>query len=332
MKQRGVSLLEMLVVMVLVGIMSMVAASRLQNETASSGNAWSERQTLNNRAIARGLLSYAGKVSTTASLPTAYTNAGTSVFSAPLNPTDVTLQQLIKKHDVNEEEINDDGTPSENVRVYQVVTGLTYNSPLNVQAGALATLTYQYGVVYSTTCRRADTTCNKSPLPGASVQITSANHGTWTTTAPDFSMAAVSTLDLQMDWLSITSQRLNRVRDAMLTYFAGKRLAAAANDGTNYYPNDGGSAVGSASSNQGCWYSWIDLSATTVLDQVGLSKSEFGKTAWGGRIEYCRKYDATGSSTADAAPHYGAVRINKNVSTAAVPDTSVSSNNIILTF
>lgn len=328
----GFTLIELVVSIFVIGVIGMVTASTMGTFAASTVVAWGEKQKLNNRAIAQSMLQYAATQSATGSLPNPYTNAGSGIYSAPLDPTNTTLAAQMQQFQVAMNEVNDDGRTAKNVRVYQGIGGLTQNVPLNVQSGPLATLTFQFGAVYSTTCAVADTACNKSPLPGASAQITSANFTTWKPTAPDFAEAYVSTLPLQRAMLAETSQRLNRVRDAMLTFFRGKQYAAAVSDATNYYPNDSGSATASASGNQGCWYSWIDLSSSSVLGQIGLSAAEYGTTAWNGRVEYCRDYDATGSGSADASPHYGAIRINKNVSTAASPDTSVSSNNIILTF
>jgi hypothetical protein len=67
---------------------------------------------------------------------------------------------------------------------------------------------------------------------------------------------------------------------------------------------------------------------------MGVSSTEFGTTAWGGAMEYCRDYepDGTDTSNADTPPHYAAIRIHKNVSTGGSPDNSVIGNNIFITF
>lgn len=331
-QRRGFTLIELLVTISVIGIIGMMAASTMSTFASSSIASWAEKQKLNNRLIAQSMLQYASTQSVTGSMPAAFTDVATLTYAAPLNPTNTALSALLQQWQVPVSEVNDDARAAQNVRVYQVVAGLTQNVPLNVQSGPVAVLSYQYGVVYSTSCSKSDTTCNKSPLPGASAAMTNANFSTWKPTAPDFAEAYVSTLPLQRAMLAESAQRLNRIRDAMLTYFRGKQYAAAVSDATNYYPNDGAAAVGSASGNQGCWYGWVDLSSSSVLGQIGLSSAEYGTTAWGGKVEYCRDYDATSSGSADSSPHYGAIRINKNVSTAANPDSSVSGNNIILTF
>jgi len=120
------------------------------------------------------------------------------------------------------------------------------------------------------------------------------------------------------------------VRDALLSYFRGKQLAAQPTDTTNWYP---GSGMGgkSPTANQGCRDGWYPLDTTTVLPLIGLSVGEFGKTSWGGVIEYCRDFDPAASKSANAPPQAAALRFNANISAGAVPDPSVLANNVILT-
>lgn len=333
--QRGFTLVELIIALSIFGVISLAIAPVLNDMVVAQSSALRERGKLNDRGIAQALLQYAATQSATGTLPNPYTNAGGSIFSAPLDPANTALAQTIQQNQVSTMEANDDGRNAHNVRVYQLVTGLTQNVPLYAQSGPLATLTFQYGVVYATRCAKADASCNKAAWPRVSAQMTSANYTTWMPTEPDFGEAHVSSLPLQKQMLAVTAQRLDRLRDAFQSYFRGRQIVAASDDATNFYPNSTTSpatAVGSASSNQGCWYQWIDLYASDVFAMIGLTPAEHGATAWGGHVEYCRSFDGTGTSSADASPHNGALRLLKSMSGGGNPDSTTLSNNIILTF
>jgi hypothetical protein len=244
---------------------------------------------------------------------------------------------------VNPSEINDDGTASKNVRVYQLVQGLTQQVPLYFRSGPLVTLTYDFGAIYLTTCPKGSTTCNPNSatgVPGDSQAISANNYTTWSTSGSDGRANFVSSLPIQKQMLATTVQRLDKVRDTLLSYLRTQQVTAAGGDTTNWYPNQDGKATpGSLSganpaTNQGCRDGWYDLSqaGVSVLPTVGLSAQEYGMTAWGGPIQYCRDYDPTGAGTPNAPPHYAAIRINVNVSAGLAPDGAVPGNNIVLTF
>src|SRR5690606_29625636 len=84
-----------------------------------------------------------------------------------------------------------------------------------------------------------------------------------------------------------------------------------------------------------CYDGWYSLDAlnVNVLAQIGLDPTEFGVTAWGGTIEYCRDYEPSPEAgyTANDAPHYAALRFNQNLSKALAP-TNNASQNVIVTF
>jgi hypothetical protein len=74
--------------------------------------------------------------------------------------------------------------------------------------------------------------------------------------------------------------------------------------------------------------------SVNVLAQLGLGALEYGVTAWGGTIQYCRDYDLIDSPTnanANAQPHYAALRINKSVSLGSIPDATAI-NNVFISF
>lgn len=328
---RGFTLIEMLITIVLIGIVSIIVSPLLNEITSSQITAYRAYQQMMNRRIGDAFLTYARTSSATGALPSPVSN-GTDTFSAPTDLTaSSTLNTILQMAGVPGTEVNEDGRAAHNARVYQVVQNMPLTVPLDVQSGPQVNLLYQYGVVYSTTCPKSDTSCNKAAVPGASVVLDSTNSGSWKPTSPDFGMASFSSLPVQMDMVAKTKIQAFKIREAFVTYFR-QQQAAAPGSTANFYPNNGGStSVPSASANQGCWYPWVNLSTTPVLAVVGLSQAEYGNTAWGGRFEYCRDYDSQGTASADAAPHYGAIRFHRDVSTGPIPATTAS-RNVFLTF
>lgn len=337
----GFTLIEMIIVVVVIGIISIVLSPVFNALTTSQRGAYNEKQKVNNQLINTGLLNYARFSSLLGALPTPYTNAG-GPTNAIYNPASATapglaLTSALTQTGINPREINNDGYDSLRVRVYQLVSGLTQQVPLYFQSGPLTTLTYQYGAVYQTQCQSVDTTCNPTPatgVPGTSPAMTSANYASWTTTGTDLPPVFVSSLPLQKQMLAATAQRMDKVRDVLVGYLRAQQNQAAATDTTNWYPSESTSLGGATpGTNQGCRDGWYNLSTgTVVLPTVGLAPTEFGTTAWGAAIQYCRDYDALGLKVANAAPHYGAVRIHKSVSAGLAPDAVTVANNIVLTF
>lgn len=338
MKHRGFTLIELLISVVVVGIL-MIAMSPVYTALASSSQrAYVETGKMVNQNIVSAILSYAANSTTLGTLPAPYTGSGyvsTVYNSGDTSPAGVALAQELSKAGLTPGSINDDGTAAANVRVYQLVSGLSQQVPLYFQSGPLVTLTYQYGAVYLTGCPKATASCNPSAtgIPGESSLLTSGNYTTWSTSGTDLTPYIVSTLNLQKAMLITTVQRIDKVRDSLLSYFRSQQITAAAGDVTNWYPTSSSSLAGQTpGTNQGCRDGWYSLSGSTVLTNIGLASTEFGATAWGGDIQYCRDYDPTGTKTPDASPHYAALRINKSVSSGIAPSSSVLGNNVVLTF
>ena len=345
-RQHGFTLVELLIAVMVIGVITILLAPTFNSLITAQQLAYYEKHRLNNQLIAAALLSYAANSTRHGRLPAPYT--GNGYTKTIYNPNDgsaagVALTQALTQSGINPIEINDDGTASQKVRVYQLVQGLTQQVPLYFQSGPLVTLTYDFGAIYLTACPKNNSTCNPTAatgVPGSSPALTAANYSTWTTTGTDDRPYFVSSLPLQKQMLATTVQRLEKVRDALLAYFRAQQITAAAGDTTNWYPNQAGaSAAGSMSgatpsANQGCRDGWYNLSSAgvSVLPAVGLSAQEYGVTAWGGPIEYCRDYDPTGTSGANTPPHYAAIRIHANVSAGIAPDSAVPGNNIVLTF
>lgn len=339
--QQGFTLVELLIVVLVLGVVSVLLAPAYSSLMSAQKSAYVEKHRLNNMLVGNSLISYAANATQYGRLPAAYTGSGYT--KTVYDPANATLAQVLTQSGVNPAEINDDATAARNVRVYQVVQGLAQAVPLYFQSGPQVTLTYDFGALYMTTCPKASTTCNPTAatgVPGSSPALTAANYTTWATTGTDGQAYFVSSLPVQKQMLATTVQRLDKVRDSLLSYFRGQQITAAGGDTTNWYPNQlGASAAGSLSgatpaTNQGCRDGWYNLQnvAVSVLPTVGLAHEEYGVTAWGGAIQYCRDYDPTGASGADTAPHYAALRIHKNASVGGAPDAAVPGNNIVLTF
>lgn len=335
----GFTLIEILVAVVILGILSMLLSPVFGSLITSQKGSYYEKQKLNDRLIADSLMNYA-RESGNGVLPTPYTGSGrTNAIYDPASSTAAGLALIdsLNRNGLNPNEINDDGYASQRVRVYQLVTGLTQTLPLYFQSGPQVTLTYQYGVVYQTNCPKASAGCNPNSVttvPGDSSKMTSSNYTNWTISGSDLAPQFISSLPIQKQKLYTTTQRMDKLRDAFVSFLVTQQRTAAANDPTNWYPT-GSTSLGGASpaTNQGCRDGWYNLStATTILPTIGLSSAEYGVTSWGGAIEYCRDYDANGTKVANAPPHYAAIRVRKTLSSGTAPDSSVPSNNIVLTF
>lgn len=346
MGMKGFTLIELLITVMVIGIVSIAMAPAFSDLVAAQRSAYLEKHRLNNQLISAALMSYAANSTQTGRLPAAYTGGGyTATVYDPADATasGIALTQALTQSGINPAEINDDGTTGRAVRVYQLVAGLTQQVPLYFQSGPLVTVTYDFAAIYLTACSYGATECNPTlatGVPGSSAALSGANYATWTTAGTDGPAHLVSSLPIQKQMLATTVARLDKVRDTLLNYMRVQQLNAAGGDATNWYPNQAGlSAAGSLSgatpgTNQGCRDGWYDLSggSVLVLSAVGLAPQEYGVTAWGGAIQYCRDYDPTGTKAADAAPHYAAIRIHGSVSSASTPDGATPGNNVVLTF
>jgi len=343
-RQAGFTLLEMLIVVVLIGVLGVLTSALFPMFTSYSEQNYRLEQKLINEKVGMGLTAWAASQSPQGQMPTPYT--GNGYTSAIVNisssaPADLALMDLIRRNGVDANQINKDGSASQNVRVFQLLPGITESFPLFPDSGPNATLTYQLGVIYSTTCSLSGSACNPSPslgIPGASPVLTSANRSTWDVVAPDLSAAYISTLPLQRSKLAVTGSRLRRISNEMVKYFNLLRISAAPTATTNFYPVPNGPGApnlsgGAPAANMGCRDGWYNLGAANVnvLDQLALPKAELGVTAWGGAIQYCRDFDPLGTNGPNAEPHYGALRINGSVSNGLAP-TGITANDLIITF
>jgi len=339
-RQSGFTLPEILIAALLVGVLAIIASSSNSMNGSIFRATYNQVQLINNQSISRALLLWAKNESVLGQLPTPYSGGGYVSSVVNMNSgtsADIALQTFIQQQNVSLPEANDDNFAAHRVRAYQLVQGLTKQMPLYIRSGPLVTLTYDFGVIYQTGCGINDSCATTTP-PGASPMLTSSNYASWAAVAPDFGTAYASTLPLQESMLELTVSRLLTVRSKLLDAYNQKRLGAAPGDTTDWFIAPTGTGAMSlsganAAANMGCYDGWypLNFASVNVLPQLGLGQSEYGVTAWGGRVEYCRDYDPTFSG-ALSPPHYAALRIHQSVSTASIPDGITAGNNVIISF
>ena len=344
--QFGFTLVELLIAVVVFGVMSLALVPAFSALQASQERLQREQATYNNNRIAAAMRDFARQDTALGQLPTPFTGSG--YVSTVYDPSGTAPWQLafadqLSSSGVDLSRVNDDGRAARNVRVYQAVSGLTTDVPAFGATGPLVRLTYEFGVLYQTRCA-IDAACNTgasaSNPPGDSPRLTAANFTTWDTIGTDLEPVFISTLPIQKDRLRQTMTRMTMIREKMLDQFRVQQLAAAATATTNFHLTDGNGSPDLSGanpvSNAGCHDGWYRLDAANVdvLAQLGLPAAQYGVTAWGAPIEYCRDYDptATDTSTAGAPPHYAALRINRDLIAAAAPDAANPANNIRLTY
>ncbi|MDU4254442.1 type II secretion system protein [Pseudomonas sp.] len=338
--QQGFTLIELMITTVILGALFVAIGPGISSALTMMEAAKRDEVIVNNQKLASGMMAFA-RNSNGGRLPAPYTGSG--VASGLYNPADasaagLSLSMELRNSGVPVNDINTDGAVIDNVKVYQRVAGLTYTVPLYFTTGTPVVLTYDVGAITQTACA-LNNACNTG-VPGASTALTAANVTTWGPTYPDYGAVVFSTLPEQKNMLQLTVGRLNRLSDRLASEFYTRMRLAAANSTQNFYPlpTNGGApnlAGMNPVANMGCHNGWYRLSAANVniLTQLGLDQSEYGVTAWGGAIDYCRDYEptATSSATADTPPHYAALRFNRNISSGAV-STGTVANDVVVTF
>lgn len=332
--QHGFTLFELLVVLLILGLLSVVWAQSRDGSLSAFGTAQDAEQEAINRRLGSVLLDYAATASTTGDLPAPYTSG--SIRYAITDGSDATLNAMLVQARIRPALALGDGSPADNVRVYQRVAGLTTNTPLFNTYGPVITLTYAEAVIVATHCMRT-ATCNTTGtggVPGTSGAFSSANLATYALTGDDYGLERISTLAIQKQKLAQTADNLDAIRTRMQELFREKQRTASANDTTNFFPRQlvvvPAAAMGTTADchNDG----WYRLDNSDILNQIGLTPSINGKTAWGGQIHYCPDYDATGLAGNDAPPHFAALKFLTSPSAGGSPPSGSNAGSTIIPF
>lgn len=340
--QAGFTLVEMMIATTLLGLMSLILSPSFRTFLAMRDQAYAERQTYINTKLSQAMLAYAKSPPAgipVGSLPPPYSYPTGKIFNAPVNMTGSanSLWPYAQQQGLSAQDVNDDGTPTANLRVYQRATGLGADAYMFYQGGPSVRLTYELGAIYMTKCARK-ATCNSNSTPTTQTspvptKLSLTSYATWAPPSDASGLVFVSTLPLQKEMLELTAQRLDRLRESFINYFKAK--------GTYPSPLAASPMETSApSGNLGCRNGWYQLDAPTVTPsisndiplQIGISQVEDTRTAWGGPIYYCQDYDPSGTSGRNAAPHYAALLVRKAISEASPPDVYTPAENIIVSF
>ncbi|MCF6783437.1 type II secretion system protein [Stutzerimonas stutzeri] len=337
--QQGFTLIELMITVSILGAIFAITGPIISSAFTMMEGAKRDEVLLNNQKLAAGMMSYA-RNSNGGRLPPHYTGNGIRYgLYNPEGNADLSLE--LRNTGVPVNAINTDGSALENVKVYQVVSDLDYVMPFYGTTGAPVTLRYDVGSITQTLCAKSGS-CNTGK-PGASAVMSKANNNvaSWMPTPPDYGAVVFSTLPEQKEMLRLTVARVNRLSDRLTSEFYTRMRLASADSTSNFYPAPSNSGAPNLSgrnpgTNMGCHDGWYTLSATNVnvLAQMGMDRSEYGVTAWGGPIAYCRDYEPGAASTVNAgkAPHYSALRLARNLSSAADTASLPENQVVIITF
>lgn len=326
-KQAGLTLIELMVSVIILGILMMIIGPIFSNALTFMESAKKSEVQLNNQKLAAGMLSYArnngGK------LPDAITEGKAySLYKQGALPTDGLAYERyleLTGTGVPPNEINTTGYGVGAMKMYQVVNDLKYKQPMFFNSGDEVTLTYQIGVIYQSMCSLGSACASEPFANGRTPELTKDNVIDWNVKGDDYAPVMFNTLAEQKTMLRVTAGRLNRLTDRISSHFYSVSRASEDKE-VNHFAGVERAVLTSAV--QGCWVKWDDLSSGDTLQSIGLDKREYGKTAWGKKIEYCRDYKPSGLG--GKPPFYAALRVNRDM--VYDPSDSDQTKNIIVTF
>lgn len=328
----GFTLIEMLISISIMGLLLTVMAGQFSKLTSLQRTAEKSTQAEINRTISEGMLNFASN-NNNGSLPDPFT--GGIFFSGVTDPDDngaTSLVSLLLTEGVTVKNIVTNGKSAQAQRVYQKVSNIEKDVLVGGQIGPKATIQYDVGILYNTVCVMDDASCHPNSVTGIAGEsdiLTPDNLTTFVTTRPDYAPVIFSTYENEVRLVEETIEKINTLRDALKNLYSIKYLSGPPDPTINHFPFPDFTATADLSGqdpslNENCRDGWYNLlnPNVNILEQTGLNQQEFGVTAWGARIEYCRDYDIGGASGADQPPHNAAVRIHQEVSRALAPNAS----------
>lgn len=336
-RQSGFTLVELLITTMVIGFIGIIVSDSIGALASARQRHYNVDQMMKNQQLGDAMLRHAREQSALGTLPAPHTDAPSDLNLALLDPSDTTLAEYLSVA-APSVEINGDGTAADNVRVYQRLNNISINVPLRKTHGALVNLRYDIGAIHLSNCPRDDSTCNRLTTngggdmigPGDYVHLDALNYSNYSVTDDDLGLYMFSTLDLQKHKLAGLVAKLDEIAASLAKHKNDLDVAGTYSGDNNFLSPTGASppnlSGANPTTNEGCHDGWYQLNAANVnvLAQLAFDASIYGVTEWGGRIEYCRDYDpaATGTGSADTAPHYAALRIHTNVSLGSHPDGS----------
>ena len=335
--------MELLISVIILGVIIAFAGTLVSFAFTLLENTKRGQETLDNRKLADAMLEFSSERSgvNRGRLPSPIYSSdvkGGLYNPAASDQESLALARILLTTGVPVGSINNDRSAMRNGRIYQLVKDLSYSARLYGVTGPVVNLKYDFGTITSTNCSRNSscyTSGSSSNPPGDSAHLTSSNYTSWEPVPNDYGSIAFTTLYEQKRLLRITVGRLNNLSERFTNDFHNKVRLASADASTNFFEfNTAGLNLGNTdpSINMGCRDGWYNLAASNVniLTKLGLDKSEFGMTSWGGPIGYCRDFDPAGTGLHNEPPHYGALRINKDVTATVSP--VVINDAVIITF
>lgn len=322
-KQSGLTLVELLISVVILGILMAVLGPIFSNALTFMESAKKSEVKLNNQKLAAGMLSFARNHN--GMLPPERPDFSLYNSSATQTVEEKELFLELTGVGVPPNEINTTGYGMDLMKMYQVVGGLEHKQPLFFSTGDEVTLNYEVGVIYQSNCPLLSA-CKNAPFAADRTErLTAGTIASWDVKGEDYAPVMINTLAEQKTLLRITLGRLNRLSDRFSSHFYAKSRVSE-QSGVNHFA--GLMPLLGSKTPDGCWTQWDDLSSTNTLASIGLDRNEYGKTAWGGRIEYCRDYKPD-ALVGGEPPFYAALRINKNLKPNSHPAASGPANAII---
>lgn len=325
---QGFSLIEVLLALAILSVLA-TASSGLVNDIAAFYRV--ERELVNDtelRAIADAHIKYAA-IHSKGELLAPYTNA--ECYSCAL---DTSKAQLVSYFENRAQRTaaasNYDTTSVNNARGY-MLDPTTYQANLNLPSAINLVIEYTAGVIVQTNCPQGSA-CNANESWKTPVYTQS----DWEPNTSIIKAVPFNNLEALQGLASSSIERVTLVQQKIREYKHELVLANNADVDVNFlpvstHPSTPDYSGSDPTVNGGCINGWYDLSSSNVnvLAIVGIEGS-YGLTLFGGAVEYCSDFDLTAvdASTADLAPHIGALRINRFISRGLSPD--VSNNNNIL--